>query len=206
MEREMKRQQALMDKLMDPNLTDEERKALMAGEKDRRAKGKGGGGGGGSGGGGGGGGGGGKKGKGGKGGGGGGDDDDDDDGVGGGGGKGGRRRAGGGGGGGGAGAGGDGTADAECQAGQSQLNFARTGGTGAQDGASSGAGKLDPSKPLPTSAVTSLCEIKFNRKDVKGMNTLMCRRLLSALYQVKIEANAEADRQVCASDGPLMAL
>ena len=46
MEREMKRQQALMDKLMDPNLTDEERKALMAGEKDRRAKGKGGGGGG----------------------------------------------------------------------------------------------------------------------------------------------------------------
>jgi hypothetical protein len=40
MEREMKRQQALLDKLMDPNLTDEERKALMAGEKDRRVKSK----------------------------------------------------------------------------------------------------------------------------------------------------------------------
>ena len=48
---------------------------------------------------------------------------------------------------------------------------------------------------MPDRAVTSLCEIKFNRKDVKAMNTLMCRRILSALYQVKIEANDEADKQ-----------
>jgi hypothetical protein len=48
---------------------------------------------------------------------------------------------------------------------------------------------------MPDRAITSLCEIKFNRKDVKAMNTLMCRRILSALYQVKIEANDEADKQ-----------
>ncbi|KOO31872.1 hypothetical protein Ctob_016255 [Chrysochromulina tobinii] len=45
-------------------------------------------------------------------------------------------------------------------------------------------GKLDPSKPLPTSAATSL-----------AMNIFMCRRLLLGLYQVKIETNAEADRK-----------
>jgi len=44
-------------------------------------------------------------------------------------------------------------------------------------------------------AVTSLCEIKFNRKDVKAMNTLMCRRLVSALYQVKVDSDAEFDKQ-----------
>eukprot|EP00900_Chrysochromulina_parva_P009844 jgi/Chrpa1/18861/Chrysochromulina_OHIO_Genome00021547-RA len=183
MEREMKRQQALLDKLMDPNLTDEERRALMAGEKDRRVKSKrkSGGGGGGGGGSGGSGGGGGKKGKGGKGSGGG---DEDDDG-GGGGGKGGRRRAGG------SGGGGDGGAGAappmqDAKLGTLALRTALLREL---------AGKLDPSKPLPTSAATSLCEIKFNRKDVRAMNILMCRRLLLALYQVKIEAKAEADRK-----------
>jgi hypothetical protein len=43
--------------------------------------------------------------------------------------------------------------------------------------------------------VTSLCEIKFNRKDVKHMNTLMCRRLVAALYQVKAELNKADDKE-----------
>jgi len=53
----------------------------------------------------------------------------------------------------------------------------------------------DGKRKLPAMAVTSLCEIKFNRKDVKAMNTLMCRRLVAALYQVKVDADREADRQ-----------
>ena len=48
-----------------------------------------------------------------------------------------------------------------------------------------GGAPSDKKVQMPTVAVTSLCEIKFNRKDVKAMNTLMCRRLVSALYQVK---------------------
>ena len=43
--------------------------------------------------------------------------------------------------------------------------------------------------------MTTLGEIKFNRKDVKAMNTLMCRRLVAALYQVKVDNNAEFDKQ-----------
>ena len=50
-------------------------------------------------------------------------------------------------------------------------------------------------KKLPSVAVTSLCEIKFNRKDVNAMNTLMCRRLVSALYQVYAEHCVMADRE-----------
>ena len=40
---------------------------------------------------------------------------------------------------------------------------------------------------MPGSAKTSLCEIKFNRKDVNAMNKLMCRRLVAALYQVRVD-------------------
>ena len=37
---------------------------------------------------------------------------------------------------------------------------------------------------LPTSAMTSLCEIRFDRKNVVPMNVLMCRKIIAALYQV----------------------
>ena len=53
--------------------------------------------------------------------------------------------------------------------------LARGGGGGGMDDPTGGgkeagaAGKV----PLPAVAVTSLCEIKFNRKDVKEMNRLM---------------------------------
>jgi len=69
-------------------------------------------------------------------------------------------------------------------------------------GGESTAGGLNSGKAnLPGSAMTSLCEIKFNRKDVKAMNTLMCRRLVSALYQCKVDANKEADTQGKARQG-----
>ena len=60
-------------------------------------------------------------------------------------------------------------------------------------------GNAEPSgkrgRELPSIAVTSLAEIKFNRKDVKAMNVLMCRRLVAALYQVKADVNAAADKE-----------
>lgn len=40
------------------------------------------------------------------------------------------------------------------------------------------------STKLPDSAMTSLGEIRFGRKDVQAMNVLMCRKLVAALYQV----------------------
>ena len=48
---------------------------------------------------------------------------------------------------------------------------------------------------LPARCVTSLCEIDFTRKGVKEMNRLMCRRLVSALYQVKVEMNKADDKE-----------
>jgi len=74
--------------------------------------------------------------------------------------------------------------------------------TGSRGGeGSSGGGMEEPggaekkekerSKVLPTAAKTSLCEIKFTRKDVHAMNKLMCRRMVTALYQVKCDADIE---------------
>ena len=51
------------------------------------------------------------------------------------------------------------------------------------------------STEMPAIAMTSLCEIKFNRKDVKHMNVLMCRRLVAALYQVRVENNRMDDKE-----------
>jgi len=59
----------------------------------------------------------------------------------------------------------------------------------AADGAPTEQGKL------PGVAMTSLCEIQFNKKNVKDMNRLMCRRLISALYQVKVELNRADDKE-----------
>ena len=74
--------------------------------------------------------------------------------------------------------------DVGCQAGETfQLpNRGKMGDDGGGDGAPTGG--IQRGGKLPTSAVTSLCEIKFNRKDVNAMNTLMCRRMVAALYQV----------------------
>ena len=90
--------------------------------------------------------------------------------------------------------------DMGCQAGQPMLG---RGGAGSQVGLASEAareGGLAPGgkRDLPTLAVTSLCEIKFNRKDVKPMNTLMCRRLVAALYQVKADLNSQSDKDKAA--------
>ena len=70
------------------------------------------------------------------------------------------------------------------------------GGGDGDDGRRGSDGAIDPSKvKFPDRAVTSLCEIKFNRKDVKAMNVLMCRRLVAALYQVKAELNVQFDKE-----------
>ena len=82
------------------------------------------------------------------------------------------------------------------QAGPSMLSGGGGGGGSGMDDdkiLNSGGGSL--SKEMPSVAVTSLCEIKFNRKDVKHMNVLMCRRLVSALYQVKVENNKADDKE-----------
>ena len=173
---EQRRMNALLEKLMDPNLSDEERKALMAGEKQRQQAAEGerksrGGGGGGDGDGGGG------KCKKGK--------------VGGDGGGGGRRRGGGGGG----GApfmneNGVEVADAGCQAGGAGGGGAGGGGAGGAGGGALGGDPNARSKSLPNSATTSLCEIRFNRKDVAAMNALMCRKVVAAMYMVKADVNA----------------
>jgi hypothetical protein len=82
------------------------------------------------------------------------------------------------------------TAEIGVQTGDPQLKRRSTAGDlGGEGGGADGKGLRD----LPERAVTSLCEIKFNRKDVKAMNVLMCRRLVAALYQTKAEVNASDD-------------
>ena len=93
---------------------------------------------------------------------------------------------------GGSGAGGGNTRDMETQTEKPGLTRQGTSGIG---GGPESPNAASNKRSLPDRAVTSLCEIKFNRKDVKAMNTLMCRRLVSALYQVKVDANIEADQQ-----------
>ena len=67
------------------------------------------------------------------------------------------------------------------------------GGTmGDDDSSATGPGGK---RGLPAVAATSLCEIRFDRKDVKAMNVLMCRRLVAALYQVKVDLNSVADNE-----------
>jgi len=76
------------------------------------------------------------------------------------------------------------------QAGQSMLGRAAAT-AGADDGLGGGPSISDKMiMKLPTSAMTSLCEIRFDRKNVVPMNVLMCRKIIAALYQVKAEANA----------------
>jgi hypothetical protein len=81
------------------------------------------------------------------------------------------------------------TADKEVQAGPSMI-MSMGGGGG-------GFGSSGPRRnlPLPDRAMTTLGEIKFNRKDVKAMNVLMCRKLIATLYQVRTEANKIDDAE-----------
>lgn len=90
------------------------------------------------------------------------------------------------------------TAEMGCQAGPSML-MQRTGSMA--DAFGGGAGGRGSGGKLPDRAMTSLCEIKFNRKDVKAMNVLMCRRLIAALYQAKAEANVIDDVEKRARQG-----
>jgi len=76
-----------------------------------------------------------------------------------------------------------------CQAGQSVMGCGGGGGM-PEDGHGSGNELTARSKILPNTASTSLCEIRFARKDVSAMNVLMCRKVLSAIYQCKAEVNA----------------
>jgi len=79
-------------------------------------------------------------------------------------------------------------------------------GGGDVGGSMGEAGSSEPilgkkARELPALAVTSLTEIKFDRKDVKAMNVLMCRRLVAALYQVKADLNAASDKESKARQG-----
>jgi hypothetical protein len=90
--------------------------------------------------------------------------------------------------------------DVAVQAGPSMLGSGGGGGGGGGGGMDddrilSNAGGAAKSTEMPSIAVTSLCEIKFNRKDVKHMNVLMCRRLVAALYQVRVENNKADDKE-----------
>ena len=90
------------------------------------------------------------------------------------------------------------TAEVGCQAGQSMI--VQRSSTGGDLGNMFG-GDGSARGKLPDRAVTSLCEIRFNRKDVKAMNVLMCRRLIAALYQSKAESNAADDAENRARQG-----
>jgi len=85
------------------------------------------------------------------------------------------------------------TSEIGIQAGPSMLM--KRGGSKGDHLGMGASGILRRTNELPDRAVTSLCEIKFNRKDVKPMNVLMCRRLVAALYQAKAEANASDDAE-----------
>ena len=69
--------------------------------------------------------------------------------------------------------------DSGAQAGVSMLG---------RGGASFGNGPR--SNKLPDSAMTSLGEIKFGKKNVNDLNVLMCRKLAAALLQMKAQLNA----------------